>query len=271
MVHRGAITEDDLAYYERRARTGVGLIVTGATIVHPNSTLSARRMVEAFDERVLDIMKRRSDMAHAHGSRIVGQIFHIGRELLGDDSEYAPSAPSAIRSPRDPYAPHALDHAEIKVIVDAFGRTAANLKAANYDGIEIHGAHGYLVAQFLSPATNARSDEYGGSFERRFRFLREVLESIRIRCGGDFVVGLRLSADEEIPDGLGVPETAKIAKAVAALDMVDYVSVTIGNRGAYVKDAFSPKAPAARAAKIIREACGIPIVVGQRINTPALA
>jgi len=271
MVHDGNITLDDIAYYEARARARPAMIVAGAIIVHRTSALRSHALVEAYEPRVLDMLQRRADAIRAHGVRLVGQLVHLGRELIGGESEYAPSAPSPIRSQRDPYPPHELSTREIGVLVNAFGKSAANLEASGHDGVEIHGAHGYLVAQFLSPATNQRNDAYGGSPEKRMRFLREVIDAIRTRCGDGFILGLRLSADEEIADGMGIQETARVATELARLNAVDYLSITLGTRGYYVKDVTTPEAPAARASRIIRERSGLPIIVGQRITTPELA
>jgi 2,4-dienoyl-CoA reductase (NADPH2) len=271
MVHEGNITEDDIAYYEARARSKPGLIVAGAIIVDKTSSLKSHALVEAYEPRVLEMLQRRSDAIHAHGVKLVGQIIHLGREMIGGESEFPPSAPSPIRSPRDPFPPHELTRTEIASLVRAFGATAFNLKRSGHDGVEIHGAHGYLVAQFLSPATNHRHDAYGGTPEKRMRFLLEVIESIRTHCGEDFLLGLRLSGDEEIADGLGIQDNARIAAALAPGGAVDYLSITLGTRGSYVKDVTAPEAPAGRAAQIIREACGLPIIVGQRINTPETA
>jgi len=271
MVRDGAITDDDIAYYEARARSGPALIIGGAIIAHPTSSLRLRALVEGYDPRVMEGLKRRSDAIHAHGVKTIGQIVHLGRELIGGESNYAPSAPSPIRSPRDPYPPHELDEREIVTLVQAFGHTAKNLELSNHDGVEIHAAHGYLVGQFLSPATNQRSDAYGGTPEKRLRFLREVIDSVRGQCRSNFVLGIRLSADEEIADGLGIQDTVRIAAALAQLETVDYLSITLGTRGYYVKDVTQPDAPAARAARIIREASGLAIIVGQRITTPEQA
>ncbi len=271
MVRDGNITVDDIAYYEARARSRPGLIVAGAIIVDKTSSLKSHALVEAYEPRVLEMLQRRSDAIHAHGVKLVGQIIHLGREMIGGESEFPPSAPSPIRSPRDPFPPHELSRSEIARLVQAFGATALNLKRSGHDGVEIHGAHGYLVAQFLSPATNRRNDAYGGTPEKRMRFLLEVIESIRTHCGGDFVLGLRLSGDEEVADGLGIQDNARIAAALAPGAAVDYLSITLGTRGSYVKDVTAPEAPAARAAQIIRDASGLPIIVGQRINTPETA
>lgn len=271
MVHDGNITDEDIAYYEARARSKPAMIVAGAIIVHRSSSLRSHALVEAYEPRVLEMLQRRADVIHAHGVKLVGQIVHLGREMIGGETECAPSAPSPIRSPRDPFPPHELTTQEIKTLVNAFGETAANLKLSGHDGVEIHGAHGYLVAQFLSPATNQRSDAYGGTPEKRLRFLLEIIDTIRTRCGDDFMLGLRLSGDEEIADGLGIQDTARIATALSRLGSVDYLSITLGTRGYYVKDVTTPDAPAARAAHIIRDASGLPIIVGQRITTPEMA
>lgn len=271
MVRDGGITEDDIAYYEQRAKNGPGLMITGAAVVHPTSAVRTRKLVEPYNEATLEGLKKRVDVLHGHGVAVVGQLIHLGREMIGGEFDNAPLAPSPLRSPRDPFAPHALDERQIAMIVEAFGHSAANLKKTGHDGAEIHGAHGYLVGQFLSPATNLRSDRYGGSLENRMRFMREVIASIRRHCGDDFLLGLRLSADEEIADGLMIQDNVQISKALAADGSVDYLSITLGTRGQYVKDVTAPEAAASRAAGIIREACGLPIIVGQRITRPEVA
>lgn len=271
MVRDGIITEEDIAYFETRARSRPGMMIMGAIIVHPTSSLRGHHLVEAYHTQGFEMLQRRSDAIHAHGVKLIGQLVHLGREMIGGELNYAPSAPSPLRSPRDPFAPHELSQREIATLVQAFGESAANLKMTGHDGAEIHGAHGYLVAQFLSPATNQRNDTYGGTPEKRMRFLLEVLEAMRQRCGDDFVLGLRLSADEEIADGMAIQDTARVAAELARLACVDYLSITLGTRGSYVKDVSIPAAPAARAAHIIRDASGLPTIVGQRITTPDVA
>jgi 2,4-dienoyl-CoA reductase (NADPH2) len=271
MVRDGNITEEDIAYFEARARSHPAMIIMGAIIVHPSSSLRGHHLVEAYHTQGFEMLQRRSDAIHAHGVKVIGQLVHLGREMIGGELNYAPSAPSSIRSPRDPFAPHELSQREIATLVQAFAESAANLQMTGHDGAEIHGAHGYLVAQFLSPATNQRTDGYGGTPEKRMRFLLEVLEAMRTRCGDDFVLGLRLSADEEIADGMGIQDTARVTTELARLACVDYLSITLGTRGSYVKDVSTPVATAARAAHIIRDASGLPIIVGQRITTPEVA
>ncbi|MDE3116593.1 MAG: NADH:flavin oxidoreductase, partial [Pseudomonadota bacterium] len=224
MVENGAITDDDIAYYEARARSGPGMIITGAAVVHPSSARRLRNLVENYSEHVLEGLSKRARMIRSYGVVAVGQILHLGRELIGGDSDIAPSAPSFLRSPRDPFPPHVLTQGEIAEIVAGFGQSARNLQRSGHDGVEIHAAHGYLVAQFLSPATNLRMDDYGGDATRRMRFLQEVILAIRAQCGDDVLLGVRLSADEETGEGLGIADTARIAEALARAGGVDYLS-----------------------------------------------
>ena len=271
MVRDGNLTEDDLAYFAARAHETLGLVITGASVVSPSSTLRQRMLFEAWQESNREMMRRRCDIIHARGGKIVGQILHLGRELTGGKSDFAPVSASSQRSPRDPYPPHALEEREIETIIDDFARSAENLLAAGYDGIELHAAHGYLIAQFLSPATNRRSDRWGGSPEARNHFLMEIVARIRERCGDGFVLGVRLSADEEIPNGLGVRDTVSIGQALAGTAAVDYLNITLGTRGAYVKDAAAPEAAAAKAGGILRREVGLPVVLAQKILSPEQA
>jgi 2,4-dienoyl-CoA reductase (NADPH2) len=271
MVREGLATEDDFAYWSELAASGVGLMIQGGMTVHAGATLRHRNRIEAYSQTAIDSLRRRCTAAKAHGCIVLGQLTHIGRESTGGEQDQAAVAPSPIRSPRDLFAPHELDRAEILELVASFARSAANLQLAGYDGTEIHGAHGYLVAQFLSPATNQRSDEYGGDPQRRLRFLRGIIDAIRDRCGRDFLLSLRLSADEETANGLTLEDSVAIVRSIAADGAVDLLNVTLGVRGTYVKDASTPKGVAVRATKRLREASGMPTIVGQRITRPELA
>lgn len=270
MVHDGVPTDEDIAYFSARAR-GVGLIVTGGTIAHAESRLRVRNLVEAFDPETIPMLRKRTDAVHALGARIVGQLVHLGRETIGAESEFAPAGASARRGPRDPYPPHVLADAELRHIIAGFASSARNLREAGYDGMEVHAAHGYLFSQFLSAATNTRSDFWGGSPDKRNRLLLETVQAVREACGSDFIIGVRLSADEETADGMRVPDTVGIARALAAQSEADYLNITFGVRGNYVKDATAPIAPAAQAAGVIRAESRLPVIVGQKIQTPELA
>jgi 2,4-dienoyl-CoA reductase (NADPH2) len=268
MAQAGLPTRVDLDHHVRLARGGVGLIVCGGTITHATSALRSRRLVEAFLEDAIPGLAERVTAVHQHGARIVGQLFHLGRELIGGEMDGAPVAPSAIRSPRDPYPPHELSADEIEEQVDAFVKSAMNLETAGFDGVEVHAAHGYLVAQFLSPATNTRTDAFGGSAADRFLFLRLIVERIRASCSPGFVLGVRLSAEEEVPGGLTLGDSCEIAGRLAELGGVDYLSVTHGTRGSYVKDSSQPDGVAVQSAAQVKAASGLPTIVAQRIRDP---
>ena len=270
LVHDGRVTRRDVALQEERARGGVGLIVTGSAHVHPTSRFPARILTEAWDENGIEMLRMRVDTVKRHGACIFGQLQHLGREAPGGLAETLPLAPSAVPSPRVPGVPHELSVAEIRIIVDAYGRSAANFKAAGYDGVEIHGAHGYLVAQFLSPASNRRTDAYhGDSVEGRLRFLREIVEEIRGRCGAGFPLGVRFSASEQTADGLTLDDTLGIVDALQIAAPVDYISVTAGVRGAYVKDSSVDEGFALGLAAAVKQGVDVPVIAAGRIRLPA--
>ena len=271
MVVNGEPTEDDIAYYTRRAASGPGLMITGASVTSIDSSRRGRKLIETYNAAALPALARRAAAVRAEGAAIIGQIVHLGRESIGLESDWPLLAPSVIRSPRDLQAPREMEASDIRRVVAGFADSARNLADTGHDGVEIHGAHGYLVGQFLSPATNRRSDRWGGDPARRARFLIDVIEAIRVACGPEFLLGLRLSADEEIADGIELGDTRHLVELLATEQPVDYLSITLGTRGAYVKDATQPPATAARAAALLREASGLVTIAGQRFTSPALA
>jgi len=271
MTRAGVPTDDDIAYWETRAKGGAAALINGATTTHVSGVLRDRLRAEPWNRDSLRGMAERANRVHRHGTALFCQLNHLGREGVGGTSEYAPVAPSAIRSPRDASTPHPLTVEEIEELIEAFVSGAVNVRDAGYDGIELHGAHGYLIAQFLSPASNRREDEYGGDLSGRTRFLERIIAGIRERCDGDCIVGVRLSADEELPEGMHVDDTLQIARRLSALGGVDYLSVTLGQRGAYVKDVTHREGIAVDAAETIKQGTTLPVLVAGRIVDPAMA
>jgi 2,4-dienoyl-CoA reductase (NADPH2) len=269
LVDHGIPTHGDIEYFERLASGGVGLIVAGATVVHPTSALRSGKLVEGYLDAVVPAMAEKADAVHRHGARLVGQLCHLGREFIGGESDQPPMAPSPIKSVRDAYPPHELTLREIDEIIEGWRVSTENLVKAGFDGVEIHAAHGYLPAQFLSPLTNQRSDAFGGSFENRMRFLHLVVEAMRSVTPAGFALGVRLSGEEEIPGGMDIDDCVRIAEDLAGLGAVDYFSITHGTRGKYVKDSTGPDAVAIPSASRVRAATGVPTLVGQRIRDVA--
>jgi 2,4-dienoyl-CoA reductase-like NADH-dependent reductase (Old Yellow Enzyme family)/thioredoxin reductase len=164
----------------------------------------------------------------SHGTRIFGQIGYGGRQVSGDSVLRAVQAPSGVPWVLGGEQPRAMSLREIKAMVRSYGTAAARIRELGFEGVEIHGAHGYLVHEFLSPAANKRTDEYGGGFENRLRFLLEIIQSVRSEVGPDFPVGLRLSGDEFVDGGTSVEHQATVAHRVAELGTIDYISQTAG-------------------------------------------
>jgi 2,4-dienoyl-CoA reductase (NADPH2) len=271
LMDMGRVTEREIAFQEERARNGVGLIVIGAAMVHATSRFPARILVEAWDEEGVEALRRRCEAVQRHGTRIFGQLAHLGRESPGGQTDFAPMGPSPVPHERDPGVPHEMTRADIRMIVDAFGRSAANFRAAGFDGLEIHGAHGYLVAQFLSPNANRRTDAYGGALENRMRLLVEIVEEIRSRCGPDYPVGVRLTGDDYVDGGLTLDDTRRVASLLQEAAPVDYVSLTTGLRSYYVKDTTFAEGFALELAHELKRDLDVPLIVAGRIRHPATA
>jgi 2,4-dienoyl-CoA reductase-like NADH-dependent reductase (Old Yellow Enzyme family) len=271
LIDMGKVTTREVAFQEERARGGVGLIITGAAVVHPTSRFPARIITEAWDPDGIPALRLRTDSVHRHGARIFGQLIHLGRESPGGQTDFVPMGPSPIPHERDPGVPHEMSVADIRVIVDGFGTSAANFKSGGYDGVEIHGAHGYLVSQFLSQESNRRSDAYGGSLERRLRILVEIVEEIRARCGDHYPLGVRLSGDDYLPGGLTIDQTRALARALQHAAPVDYVSLTTGLRSYYVKDTTFPEGFALELGALLKSDLEVPLIVAGRIRHPDLA
>ena len=221
-----AVTDRLIAYHEARAQGGTAMIVTELMNVHPTST-GAPILVSIHDEANLGGLARWAEAVERHGCRLIGQLGHIGRQQLwGLDSvpRSASSQPEALywNSARP------LGEDEIPGIVAGYAESAERLKRAGFSGVELHGAHGYLIAQFLSPACNDRTDGYGGNLEGRTRFMREVMAAVRAACGSDFIVGIKLPADERVPSGIDPDEAERIASIAAGEGVLDYLSFSQG-------------------------------------------
>lgn len=270
-TNRGLVEDEDVAYHRRRAIGGVGLVITGGTATDPASQDRTRNFIAAYDPAVVPGLRRRADAVHDAGAHIVGQIFNLGRYMAADAMTVPPLAPSPVRAPGLRYAPMAMGRAEIDDIVAAFVVSAKHLREAGCDGVEIHAAHGYLLAQFLSAATNRRDDEYGGSADGRRRLLIEVADAVRSACGPDFVVGVRMSADDEWPAGTTVDECHEHAAGLLDRVAIDYLSLAVGLRGTYVKDSSEPEGAALDRIAAVKADLPVPVVASQRIRHPELA
>ena len=269
-----AVTDRLIAYHAARARGGAAMIVTELMNVHPTST-GAPILVSIHDEANLGGLTRWAEAVERHGCRLIGQLGHIGRQQLwGLDSvpRSASSQPEALYW--NTAKPFAED--EIPGIVAGYAESAERLKRAGFSGVELHGAHGYLIAQFLSPACNDRTDGYGGSLEGRTRFMREAMAAVRAVCGDEFIVGIKLPADERVPGGIDPDEAERIARAAAAEGVLDYLSFSQGAFGpafdTHLPDMHYPPRPFLPLHARLRAAAGgLPVIGLGRIESAEAA
>lgn len=209
---------DVAAYYRRRAENEVGLIITeGTTIDHPVSSYSVR--VPAFHGRALEGWRRVVDQVHEAGGKIVPQLWHVGimRDPRIDDypNRHLPSvSPSGLYKPGGKQVFEPMTKAEIRAVVDSFARGGAAARELGFDGLEVHGGHGYILDQFLWAALNRREDEYGGDAVQRTRFAVELVEGIRAAVGRDFPIILRVSQWKQQDYAARLAETPELLKAI---------------------------------------------------------
>ncbi|WP_297213364.1 MULTISPECIES: NADH:flavin oxidoreductase [Thermodesulfovibrio] len=223
----GFVTDKLINLYVNLAKGGVGLIITGNVLVHISGR-SAPKMLCLHNDFYIEGLKKLTDAVHDEGGKIVIQLSHGGRQCASIFLHgRQPLAPSAVYEPVYKVTPKEMTQEEIWEIVESFGKAARRAKEAGFDGVQIHGAHGYLVNQFLSPYTNRRNDYWGGDEERRFHFLEEVYNSIRENVGYDYPLMIKLNASDFIEGGLTLEESLRIAKRLENLG-IDAIEVSGG-------------------------------------------
>jgi len=267
------VTEASLAYIRRQASGGAGLIIMEITAVHPSGCLGGGHL-GAFDDRFIPGLRKMAEAIHEGGGKASMQLHHAGRENLELLKKGKAVGPSAVPSLVYGMAPKEMSREMIHEIVEAFGKAAARAKKAGFDAVEVHGAHGYLLTQFLSGLSNHREDEYGGPFSNRARFVLEVLESVRSSVGEDFPVGLRLSAEESIKNGYTVEDMKTILPDLvrAGADIIHASIGTHGSPGGITS--ASPEYEAgfnAWRARALKEVVDVPVIAVGRFTDPALA
>lgn len=221
-------SDRETAYFVRRARGGCGLFIAGNQFVHP--TGSIRGFEDAFRPEAVDADRRMTDAIHDAGSKVFVQLNHHGAQASpdGPDGPRAVYAPSRILSPSTAHATREMSVADIREMADAWALSAEIAQRGGFDGVEIHVAHGYLLHQFLSPLYNARTDGYGGDLSGRTRFAREVLAAVRQRVGDDFVVGIRIVANEFHPQGMDAAALREAISMLRGSTRLDFLDLAAG-------------------------------------------
>ncbi|HNY65294.1 MAG TPA: FAD-dependent oxidoreductase [Deltaproteobacteria bacterium] len=265
---------DRLAHFlASRARGGVGLIISEVCAVLPRGKGFPNEL-GAWSDDFIPSLARIPDACHPWGARVALQLHHAGRETTEYAAGAMPEAPSAIPSVILQQPCEEMSTARILEVVEGFGSAALRAKKAGFDAVEIHGAHGYLLTQFLSPFSNHRQDAYGGSDENRARFVLEVVESVRAAVGADFPVLIRVSGDELVKGGYGVEFMKWLAPRLvsAGVDAI-HVSVGVYSTPGNLSIASMDTEPGFNLpnARAVKEVVSVPVIGVGRINHPDLA
>jgi|tagenome__1003787_1003787.scaffolds.fasta_scaffold20989748_4 2,4-dienoyl-CoA reductase-like NADH-dependent reductase (Old Yellow Enzyme family)/thioredoxin reductase len=274
LVHDHLPTDDLVAYHETRARGGAGMICIEATAIHHTGLLTAHT-IGGYLPEIVPVYGKLSDAVHRHGTALVVQLFHGGREVIAAAPRPPAVAPSSVPSARFRTEPRALTRREIREMIEGYRRAAAFAVEGGVDGVEVCAGFDYLPTQFLSPQANRRTDEYGGSFDNRLRFLREVCEAMRDGAGPGGVVGCRLTDEHWSWDGNDDDDLLQAAAELSRAGLIDYLSVALGSSSTLRGSSWIvPPVPVehnaiAAFARRMKQAVEVPVIATGRIVEPA--
>ena len=273
----GRMTEGHIKFHEMRARGGAGLIIVESTAIVRRGQ-GAPNLLGIWDDSFIPGFKQLTQMVHTYGTKIFLQLVHAGRqsckEATGGQLPVAPSAiPCPVYEPQHHEVPHELSTEEIEEIIRQFAEAAKRTRGAGFDGLELHGAHGYLISEFMSTYTNKRHDAYGGDLLARMKFPLEIIKATRREVGGDFPVGFRMSGNEFVPDGHTIEESKRIARILEAAG-IDYLHVSGGVYESFwaliqpymIKEGFLVDDAAA-----IKRVVDVPVITVGKIKSPDVA
>lgn len=265
------VTEPLIAFYEERAAGGAGMIAVGYATVDELS--GGPLNIGAHKDEFIPGLARLAQAIRRHGARAVVQINHAGRYNFSFFLDGKPAvAPSAVPSRMTGETPRPLEAAEIREVVGRFAAAAGRVQAAGYDAVEVLAGTGYLISEFLSPLTNKRTDEYGGSLENRMRFGVEVIAAVRRAVGPDYPIIVRMNGNDFMPGGNSREDLAAFARALVQAGC-DALNVNVGWHEARIPQIVTavPRGVFAYLARGIREQVAVPVAAGHRINDPATA
>jgi 2,4-dienoyl-CoA reductase (NADPH2) len=254
IIDDGLPLPEDADYWRRRAAGGVAMLTVGGTVVAPESTWRRRITTEAWRPEAVAGMAARAEAIRAEGAIAACQLVHLGRETTGAEQWFPPVGPSAVRSPREPTRPRPLSAGEVDAIVEGFRVSAVHAGAAGFQVIELHAAHGYLLAQFLSEEANP-----GATAGERLAIVARIVRGIRASAP-DVVLGVRLSMGDE--GGLSPELLPQLS------ELVDYVNLTVGVRTTYVRDMGTEEPPLLGHIDDLRRLVDRPLLVSHAFRTP---
>lgn len=271
---QGEVTDRYLAHIESIAAGGVGMMILEASFISPEGKGFVNEL-GINDEKLITGLKKLVKVSHQHDAKIGPQLYHAGRQTHHNVTGQKPVAPSAIACPIMQDKPEALKTNEIYELENKYAESARIAKEAGMDFVEIHGAHGYLITQFLSPFSNKRKDKYGGTLSNRMRFLIHIILKVRAVVGDNFPIIVRLSADEMVDKGIKLSDTIKICQKLEELE-VDALHISSSNYASYAKGYLIspmaiPEAPLVKYAAAIKKKVDIPVIAVDQIHQPKTA
>ncbi len=275
----GIVSEANLAYIKRRAQSGASLVITEIAAVHPAGHVSPHSL-GAWDDKFIPGLSRIASAVHSQGAKVALQLHHCGRESYLLQKKKQALGASAIPSYIFGFlgSPREMTLEDIQEAIAAFGAAALRARAAGFDTVELHGAHGYLLMQFLSALSNRREDQYGGDFKDRSRFMLECVREVRRQVGPDFPVSIRISGEEGIQGGYSINDMQTIIPDLVAAG-VDIIHVSFGTHGNMDVNLNSPNPSApvefapgfnAHLARKIKKMATVPVISVGRYTDPFL-
>lgn len=267
----GVVNERIIRFFEERAKNEVGIIITGSVGVSPEGR-GLPTQLSIYDDRFIPGLKQLTDAIHQQGSLAGAQIYHAGRQATEAITGLQPLAPSAVPCAILGNNPREMTKAEILEMKDKFVQAAKRCITAGFDMIEVHFAHGYLLHSFLSPHSNKRTDEYGGSLENRMRFPLQVLKEVAAVCENKAAVTIRISADEFLEDGLKFAEVITVCQAAVKAG-AQAISVSAGSYDAVeytIQPMFIKQGFLVPFSKKLKEIVDVPVIVAGRLNDAML-
>ena len=271
----GLLGDEEIAFHVRKAEGGIALSTTGGTSVHPSGGM--RGGLLSFDDTVLPGYRRLAEGMHARGARMLVQLGHGSSASSSRHSGIPKWAPALTRGEFSDELPHVMTTKEIEAILEAYYEGSLRVRRGGLDGVEIQAIAGGLISQFLSEHTNHRTDEYGGSFENRMRFLDRLVGVLREALGDDRVIAVKIPVDELYENGMHVPDVQRIVQHIDRSHLINYYVAGSGNNlERFARVDHWPPTPAphglhVQLAAALREVTNRPVAALGRIVSPAHA
>ncbi len=264
----GGATDRHIAHYVARARGGVGLIIIEHTFVAKDGKAS-KGQLGLDDDKLIPGLKRLVDAIHAEGTKVIIQLNHVGAAASRNTTGQQPVGPSEVMHPKGSEIPHALTLPEMKILALKYGAAARRAIEAGFDSVELHGAHGFLLCQFLSPLTNTRTDEYGGDLKGRLRFPTEVIKEVKTKLEKNLPLFYRFGADDMREGGLTL-EAGKLAAHQLEQIGIDVFDVS-GGMGGDGQRTHTEQGYYVPLAEGVKQAVKVPVIGVGHITEPEYA